>query len=962
MNSVPSPAAQRAVIESRVNSVPSPVETEIEVTEWTTVERHHSSRGKTCPRQDPDPVPIHNYFDALNLDDTTESNSPSTFIPTWAHNTGSRNKVWRVISEMKSWYEHENKYCWEPEVSKELCDDAENFKQHLMHLLPLDPSHFLGVISLAPAFWNRVALHRLRFQGKGSSSRRLYVVVRSLSECHRLLVLHVPPTDFPSETERWKHASQQATYNDDEHGRFARGLRVSDSILDWLTPGEEQEWGELYVQGGYPMTFVDTPKQYRKENYSTYTNSAHAHPDLLRQLEGGWIEGPLLYVPWIVNRQGGIYKPETDKWRTFHDCAASGLNDTLQVPYSQFDGLPEVLPKHQTGSLQSGFDFKDAFFSWPRRQEHCDYLGLQDVHGNYYRYRFANFGCADSPYVQSRWSAIIKRLLNTHGLRHCPEALQGKATCAGIYVDDGHVLHDPGLLQHEAETQFQSHLRVLHDLGIEDSEKKREHPKLAKLFTGFLINNETNTVTISEERKKKYAQRIKDLLDLHRADGRVLRREHAEVIGKLQWLAPVVRGGQGKLSQLYFMLDGFELGPSGDEWGKDCFVHLDETAIQAYEHWVEVLKSPCSRRFYPNKDPAQAGFWKGVVPDTHDEMDETSYTRSGIPVLTGDASGDQAGLFFGDAQRIYSFPDKECTPHKSSNFRELKTPLLGLREFASQWNGQRVLYRSDNTTTVSIINRQGTMARDLLPVSDELVQICDDEDIDLAAAHIPGDRNTRSDWLSRHKRGKDFSDWAIRDDLFYSYQDRVPHVFTIDGAADELGTNSKLPRFCSKLRPFCETDFRGEHVWCNPDFDLIFEMLVHFLACQKEAPSTTSGTFVLPVWTNKLWWHLLRQARILDSIAPRSNVFTSPDWRTLEKPDGSYEFGGPRVARGATNWPVVVVHFPAVVPDRGEQRQPDLHRSSGPGGGRRAVGALPTLQGRPRQDAALLYALSHVSL
>jgi hypothetical protein len=273
-----------------------------------------------------------------------------------------------------------------------------------------------------------------------------------------------------------------------------------------------------------------------------------------------------------------------------------------------------------------------------------------------------------------------------------------------------------------------------------------------------------------------------------------------------------------------------------------------------------------------------------------------------------------------------------------------------------------VLYRSDNSTTVSIINRQGTMAADLLPLSKELVQVCQDDDIDLAAAHIPGDINTRSDWLSRHKRQKDYSDWAFRDDLFLTYQSRLPQDFTIDGACDELGTNAKLPRFCSRLRSFSEAILQGEHVWCNPDFEQIFEFLSHFLDCQRKAAFSTSGTFVLPVWTNKEWWALLRGARILDSFSANSNLFTSPDWRELQNPDGSYAFGGTRVPRGATNWPVVVVHFPALAPDRGQGQGRHVPHGPGAGAARGALGQLPTLQGRPQQDSALLYALSHVSV
>jgi hypothetical protein len=127
-----------------------------------------------------------------------------------------------------------------------------------------------------------------------------------------------------------------------------------------------------------------------------------------------------------------------------------------------------------------------------------------------------------------------------------------------------------------------------------------------------------------------------------------------------------------------------------------------------------------SRQFYLNKDLALAGFWKGVVHDEHTYMDKHSQTSNGIPVITCVASGDQAGYFFGDRLKIKQFAPKDSAPHKSSNYRELATPLYALQDFGAELAGQRVLYRYDNSTTVSIINRQGTMSSTLLPLSDTI--------------------------------------------------------------------------------------------------------------------------------------------------------------------------------------------------------------------------------------------------
>jgi hypothetical protein len=54
------------------------------------------------------------------------------------------------------------------------------------------------------------------------------------------------------------------------------------------------------------------------------------------------------------------------------------------------------------------------------------------------------------------------------------------------------------------------------------------------------------------------------------------------------------------------------------------------------------------------------------------------------------------------------FLEGECAPDRSSNWREFRAGLEGLKKFAESlgWQDQRVLWRTDNTTSMSICNRQ----------------------------------------------------------------------------------------------------------------------------------------------------------------------------------------------------------------------------------------------------------------
>ncbi|KAK3247991.1 hypothetical protein CYMTET_42527 [Cymbomonas tetramitiformis] len=131
-----------------------------------------------------------------------------------------------------------------------------------------------------------------------------------------------------------------------------------------------------------------------------------------------------------------------------------------------------------------------------------------------------------------------------------------------------------------------------------------------------------------------------------------------------------------------------------------------------------------------------------------------------------DASGWQGGIAFQHQRRIVDFPPEERAPHKSSNFREASTFASTIELLGPSHRGERLLGRTDNTTTMSIVNRQGTMAPELQPICERMFAAARKYDLDIAAEHIPGKENDLSDGLSRYIREKDYSDWQYRRDEF----------------------------------------------------------------------------------------------------------------------------------------------------------------------------------------------------
>ena len=889
--------------------------------------------------------------------------------PAWAQCSETRGKVLRVLDELVWWFNETGREQYTPEVPVAEADTAEDVKQYFLKYYPRGrPGGWGQAISQALALWNRISLQHLRFGG----SRVWYVVVHTLDGAHRLLVLKVPPSQFESEAERWEHASRQVTYRDDRQGRFQPGLRVHDSFLTCLT-ADELEFARAYVEGGHAYQFTEVPRTFRGENYASYEEHAErAHAEILRQVAAGWLEGPLHFAPRITHSQAGVYLPEKDKFRPVTDASRSGLNRAIKPEPCELDTVRKVVKRLKRDDRQGGFDLKDAFYLWPRRQEHCDYQGVKGPrsHPHFYRLRFLPMGASDSPGLQQRWAEIIKQAINRTVL--APRAQQWGGTAqdaevAGMYVDDGKVRISSRFSKEQADNMFGDMVAFLERHGVEDSAKKRELPDTQGGYLGMHLDTQRLEASLPEEKAVKYAQAVADLLSSAQqsGDSTVSRRALARVTGKLQFAADVARELQGVLPTLYRARDKFARPPGqdADPWAEHVRVRVGKETVAALERCRSILQCDYKlrRKWYDDEDTDLAGFWEGQCKDSHEYLDRTSETRNGIPVYTGDASGRGGGAHYKHLRLAWTYPAELAAGEQSSNYRELDTVVRPLKQWGRRWRRGRVLNRSDNKTSVSTANRGGTMQPNLTALSDELQQTCRELEIDLASIHIPGVQNKLADALSRFVRGRDTSDWMVHPAVFEQAQEAVRSrflggrgSFTLDGAADPVGNNAQLPRYCSVVDSVYDRDLAGEHFYANPDYEQIEAMLRHFLAAYHRAPETTSGTFVLPEWLSRPWWRLLRGAKVVARFPVGARLFTSPDWNSMQAHDGSYTYHPARVDRGPTRWPVLIVHYPTVLGTRRE----DQARGAGAGaggaerfrGGRAGGTGLLTVSGDPGRD------------
>ena len=851
----------------------------------------------------------------------------------------------------------------EPRRSPDTANCAEDIKRYLLRFWPRLPrlsGKAVELLSSQAAFWNRIAMQRLRFQGE----RHWYLVAHAFDTGERIFIVKVPPPSFASHQERVSHASCQMTYNDDANGRHAPGVNVSDKLADVLLESEQHLREGLLT--GFPIIKLGSIPKFVGKNYQSCEEHREAAGALLdRQIAVGAMEGPLHYTPTNCCSLGCIYTPPPkDKYRNVWDLTASGVNPHTFVPTTVYDLLSDVLKLQRPRCWQSGFDQSDAFWNWPRRQADCDYIGVtHPITGAMYRARFAVFGASDSPYIQAAVTRVVKRILNTEGLKYCqpgPASDYSKMEVTGIFVDDGHIVHDEDLTYEEAEDQLLSIIRVMADYGIKCSAKKTQYPAKIKEFVGINIDSVKQEVSVTPLRAERYTAVLDDTIRELESGSKptIGRADFASVVGKLQYCAELVPGGQGLLGELYRTRDNlsrydFQCRTTKGQWRKDVTITTDSDTPRQLRLWKGILSRPVSRRYYLPVRPSERGFWKGHTEDTDEYLDHHWSTSEGIPAFRMDASKRTGAIAYLDDRCIHQFPEHECHPHESSNYRELSCILHGLQRWGHLWAGRRVLGRSDNSTTVTVIRKQGTVAPRLMALSREIQRLAEYHRIELGAIHIAGKVNVLADRLSRYERRYEVGDWMFDPSEFASHDAALgPH--TVDAQCDPVGGNAQLPRYYSEADSCYEHDLAHEAVWANPDFAQLERFLLKFREDYHSSPHDTSLTLVCPAWTERRFWRLLKGGRLVAKYPAGSLLYSSPDWRALRREDGRFSMDNLRIARGPTAWDTLVIHFPRALGRCAAHAAPDPREAAADDAYRRLLAPMPTLSGRPHDDLLVL--------
>ena len=214
---------------------------------------------------------------------------------------------------------------------------------------------------------------------------------------------------------------------------------------------------------------------------------------------------------------------------------------------------------------------------------------------------------------------------------------------------------------------------------------------------------------------------------------------------------------------------------------------------------------------------------------------------------------------------------------KVSNETELYAIQQAVRTLARvvALRGHHVRVRTDNTAAMFYVNKGGGRSLALSKGARPLWDTCARRGIFLSAEHLPGEENTRADFISR--RVLTPSDWRMNRSRFQEIAAEFRYDPTIDAFAEP--SNALMRRFASRY-PLpgsvgiggLELDFSRERAFCFPPPRLVGRLLS--LLREQRA----KALLVVPHNPGAHWWPLLQRGLV--------RAITVPARRLLLKQSG----------------------------------------------------------------------------
>ena len=393
---------------------------------------------------------------------------------------------------------------------------------------------------------------------------------------------------------------------------------------------------------------------------------------------------------FVVPKGSGGFRPVLD---------LSALNRFLEPKPFRMETPASIRDSIHKGDWATTLDLRDAYFHvsiHPRDRKFLRFSWKEKV----FQFKVLPFGLSLAPWVFTRVTRELAISLRSKGIR------------VHMYLDDWLTLAQSSPLCRDHTQQV---VTTASDLGFSPHwEKSSLDPSQEFVFLGMSFNTKTFKVSPTEDRIARFIA-LRDFLLL--AEVASARRLHS-LLGQMESMAPLLPLGHLHKREFQRQLSG-RWNQSLDSW--DALIPLQDWIAVALTQWMNV------------------NWLRSGVSISQPSPDVELYT---------DASSVGWGAHVAHLTAAGTWPLEDKRRH--INALELEAVILAVQAFSSFLQGKVVLLCTDNTTVAAYVNKQGgTRVPYLSKRTEFLLLLCQDQNFQLRARHVPGKLNIIADFLSR---------------------------------------------------------------------------------------------------------------------------------------------------------------------------------------------------------------------
>ena len=553
---------------------------------------------------------------------------------------------------------------------------------------------------------------------------------------------------------------------------------------------------------GYKLQFISTPVQ---REFSPRIMSDSKQKICLNKVKTFLSQSALIQVPHssclFFSDIFPVPKKTEGEFRIIFDLTV--LNTHIRKVHFRMDNLSYIIAMISPNDFLVSIDLSDAYHSVAMHSLHMPYLAF--ILANIcYQFTCLPQGLSPAPRIFTMLMKVVLKFLRKLSVK------------IAAWIDDF-------ILAASSASLVSSHasltLKTFEDLGFVPNLEKSHLKPVQKLYhLGLIWDTVQFNISIPQDKLKEVQRKCRKALST-----KVSLRSLSSIMGSLEWFkwgfpytAIHYRGLQRCINS--YLSKGFSYCTK---------VPKTKSAIKDLEWWA----SP--------RDCLPAKTLYSFSPDF------TVFTDSS---KTGWGGWSSDGV---ETHGFWSLSEQDL----HINILELDTVFLIFQSFYKNYSNCSILIRSDNTTVISYINKQGgSCSARMCSIALNLWSFCISRNIMINSLYISSVKNKKADSLSRMSCN-DHS-YFLPQSIFNDIQSSLPFFLTNDYFASRL--NYKLPIYFSLNRdPYSfgvnafSVKWRA-NAYLFPPIPLINRTIQKFIS-----DNVKSGLLITPFWASKPWFSSL---------------------------------------------------------------------------------------------------------